>query len=59
MMNRPPACRPLDLLVRAANGPEQELPPPIRAEVTLLLKLLLAEWVGDGVAQPIGAVANE
>jgi len=59
MRNRPSACRHLDLLVRAANGPEQGLPPPIRAEVTLLLKLLIAEWVGDGAAQPIGAVDNE
>ena len=59
MMDRPAGRWQLDLLVRAAGGLEQGLPPPIRAEVTLLLKLLIAAWVGAGTAQPIEAVANE
>jgi hypothetical protein len=59
MMDRRSACRQLDLPVRAANGPEQGLSLPIRAEVILLLKLLIADWVGAGPVQPIEAVADE
>ena len=58
-MDRGSACRQLDLPVRAANGPEQGLPLPIRTEVIILLKLLMAEWVGVGAVQPIEAVADE
>ena len=43
MMERP-AGRQLDLLVRAANALEpNRIPSPIRAEVTFLLTLLMAE----------------
>ena len=46
-MDQPANCRQLDLLVRAANALEQSrIPPRIRTEVTLLLKLLMAECVG-------------
>jgi hypothetical protein len=45
-MDQPANCRQLDLLVRAANALEQSrIPPRIRTEVTLLLKLLMAECV--------------
>ena len=59
MMDRRLTCRQLDLPVRTANGPEQGLPLPIRAEVILLLKLLIAERVGAGAVQPIEADADE
>ena len=58
-MDRGSACQQLDLPVRAANGPEQGLPLPIRGEVILLLKLLIAEWVGAGAVQPLEGVADE
>jgi hypothetical protein len=59
MMDRRSTCRQLDLPVRAANGPEQGLPLPIRAEVILLLKLLIAERAGSGAVQSIESAANE
>jgi hypothetical protein len=59
MVNRPSDRRQLDLLVRAADRPEQPLPPAIRAEVTLLLKLLIAESVGAGTVLPVEAVGHE
>lgn len=59
MTDRPANCRQLDLLVRAANALEQDrIPPPIRAEVTLLLKLLMAECVTAGAVLPV-EVADE
>ena len=46
MMERPAGRRQFDLLVRAANALEQNrIPPPIRAEVTSLLGLLMAEYL--------------
>ncbi len=58
-MDQLASCRQLDLLVRASNALEQSrLPPKIRVEVTFLLKLLMAECVAVGAAQPIEA-ANE
>jgi hypothetical protein len=55
-MDQPANCRQLDLLVRAANALEQSrIPPRIRTEVTLLLKLLMAECVTAGAMLPIEA----
>jgi hypothetical protein len=56
MMDRPADCRQLDLLVRADNALEQSrIPPRIRTEVTLLLKLLMAECVTAGAVLPVEA----
>ena len=53
MMDRSADCRQLDLLVRAANALEQSrIPPRIRAEVTHLLKLLMAACVTTGAVLP-------
>jgi hypothetical protein len=59
MMEQPARRQQFDLLVRAANEVDQSrLPPEIRAGVTLLLKLLMAECVTAGA--PLSAeVANE
>jgi hypothetical protein len=55
MMERPAGRRQLDLLVRAANGLEQNrIPPPIRAEVTFLLTLM-AEHIAAAAALPVAA----
>jgi hypothetical protein len=44
MRNQPAGRRQRDLLVRADNALEESrIPPAIRAEVRLLLKLLIAE----------------
>ena len=54
MMGRPASCQQLDLLVRASNVLEpSRLPEKIRGEVILLLKLLMAECIAVGAAQPI------
>ena len=59
MMDRPAGRRQLDLLVRAANALEQNrIPPPIRAEVTSLLALLMAEYLAADTALP-GEASNE
>ena len=59
MMERPAGRRQLDLLVRAANALEQNrIPLPIRAEVTFLLTLLMAEHIAAETALPIEA-SNE
>jgi hypothetical protein len=59
MTDRPADCRQLDLLVRAANALEQSrIPLPIRTEVTLLLKLLMAECVTASAVLPV-EVADE
>jgi hypothetical protein len=56
MMDRPVDCRQLDLLVRTANALEQSrIPPRVRTEVTLLLKLLMAEFLTAGAVLPIEA----
>ena len=56
MMERPADRRQLDLLVRAANalGPNR-IPSPIRAEVTFLLTLLMAEYLTADTAPPVEA----
>ena len=59
MMKRPVGRRQLDLLARAANALEpNRLPPPIRAEVTFLLTLLMAEHLAADTALPVEA-SNE
>ena len=59
MMERPAGRRQLDLLERAANALEQNrIPPPIRAEVTFLLTLLMAEHMALAAALPVEA-SNE
>ena len=59
MRKRPAGGGQLDLLVRAANALERNrVPPTIRAEVTLLLTLLMAERLGADVTLPVEA-ANE
>ena len=55
MMERP-AGRQLDLLVRAANALEpNRIPSPIRAEVTFLLTLLMAEHLAAAATAPVEA----
>jgi hypothetical protein len=59
MMDRPAGRRQLDLLVRAANALEHNrIPPPIRAEVTFLLALLMAEHIAADTVPPVEA-SNE
>jgi hypothetical protein len=59
MMDRPAGRGQLDLLMRAANALEaNRIPPPIRAEVTLLLTLLMAEHLAAARALPVEA-SNE
>jgi hypothetical protein len=56
MMERPADRRQLDLLVRAANALDpNRIPPPIRAEVTFLLTLLMAEYLAADTAPPVEA----
>jgi hypothetical protein len=55
-MDQPANCRQLDLLVQAANALDQSrIPPRVRTEVTLLLKLLMAECVTAGAVLPAEA----
>jgi type III secretory pathway component EscT len=59
MMERPVGRRQLDLLARAANALEpNRISPPIRAEVTSLLALLMAEYLAADTALP-GEASNE
>jgi hypothetical protein len=59
MMDRPAGRWQLDLLVRAVNALEpNRIPPPIRAEVTFLLKLLMAEHLAAVTTLPVEA-SNE
>lgn len=59
MMDRPAGRWQLDLLVRAANALEpNRIPPPIRAKVTFLLTLLMAEHLAADTALPVEA-SNE
>ena len=54
MMERPAGRRQLDLLVRAANALEpNRTPPTIRADVTFLLTLLLAEHLAADTTLPV------
>jgi len=58
-MERPAGRRQLDLLVRAANALEPyRTPPTIRADVTFLLTLLMAEHIAAETALPVEA-SNE
>ena len=51
MIDRPANRRQLDLLVRAISALEpNRIPPPTRAEVTALLKLLISEHTAAGRA---------
>jgi hypothetical protein len=59
MMDRPGGPRQLDLLVRAGSALDHgRIPPPIRAEVTFLLTLLMAERLAADAALPAEA-AND
>ena len=59
MIGRPASHRQLDLLVPTAKALEpSRIPRATRAEVTALLKLLMAEHIAAGVALPLEA-ANE
>ena len=59
MMERPVGRRQLDLLARAANALEpNRIPLPIRAEVTSLLALLMAEHLAADTVLPVEA-SNE
>jgi hypothetical protein len=56
MMDRPANCQQLDLLVHVSKALEQNrLLPKIRVEVTVLMKLLMAECIAVTAAQPIEA----
>jgi hypothetical protein len=56
-MDRPANCQQLDLLVCASGALDQSgVPPEVRGEVTLLLKLLMAECIAVGATQAVEAV---
>jgi hypothetical protein len=56
-MDRPANCQQLDLLVCASGTLEQSrVPQEVRAEVTLLLKLLMAECIAVSAARAVEAV---
>lgn len=56
MIDRPASHRQLDLLVPAANAVEpNQIPRAARAEVTALLKLLMAEHIAAGQVLPFEA----
>jgi hypothetical protein len=56
-MDRPANCQQLDLLVCASGALEQSrVPQEVRAEVTLLLKLLMAECIAVSAARAVEAV---
>ncbi len=56
MIDRHASRRQLDLLVHMANALEpSRMPPPTRAEVTALLKLLISEHIAVAPALPIEA----
>jgi len=56
MTDRHASRRQLDLLVHIANALEpSRMPPPARAEVTALLKLLISEHVATGLAPLVEA----
>ena len=60
MMNAAARCRQLDLLMQADKVREADrVLPATRAEVTQLLKRLLAECVGAETAPPVEAAADE
>ena len=56
-MDRPANCQQLDLLVCASGALEQSrVPQEVRGEVTLLLKLLMAECIAVVATQAVEAV---
>jgi hypothetical protein len=56
MIDRPTSHRQLDLLVPAANALEpNRIPRATRAEVTALLRLLMAEHIAGGPVLPLEA----
>jgi hypothetical protein len=56
MIDRPASHRQLDLLVLMVNALEpSRIPRATRAEVTALLKLLMAEHITEGLALPLEA----
>jgi hypothetical protein len=56
MIDRPASHRQLDLLVFTVNALEpSRIPRATRAEVTALLKLLMAEHIVEGLALPLEA----
>jgi hypothetical protein len=56
MIDRPASYRQLDLLVFTVNALEpSRIPRATRAEVTALLKLLMAEHIAEGLALPLEA----
>jgi hypothetical protein len=56
MIDRPASYRQLDLLVFTVNALEpNRIPRATRAEVTALLKLLMAEHIAEGLALPLEA----
>ncbi len=59
MIDRPATHQQLDLLILTANALESSrISQPTRAEVTVLLKLLMSEHIAAGVALP-PETANE
>jgi hypothetical protein len=57
MIDRPATHRQLNLLVLTANAFEpSRIPRPTRAEVVVLLKLLMSEHIAAGAALPPEAV---
>jgi hypothetical protein len=60
MMNGAARCRQFDLLMRADKVREADrVSPATRAEVTRLLKRLMAECAGGEGAPPVEAAADE
>jgi len=56
MINRPDSHRQLDLLVFMVNALEpRRIPQATRAEVTALLKLLMAQHVAEELVLPLEA----
>jgi hypothetical protein len=56
MIDRPASHRQLDLLVLMVNALKpSRIPETARAEVTALLKLLMAEHIAGGTALPLEA----
>ena len=56
MKDRLKGCQQLDLLVDAANAlDESRIPPPLRTEVRLLLRLLMAERLAADTGRPVEA----
>jgi hypothetical protein len=60
MMNGAARCQQFDLLMQVDEALEADrVSPATRAEVTQLLKRLMAECMGAEAAQPVEAAADE